>query len=203
MAFKECVACAEDIKVNAKICRFCSADQSDPRYVESQVELGETQSTGEIDLRCIKCWEPLDNPGKFYCSNCLHDPSEPTHPFPIKTLPSRTTTKQSSGIGKFVFLALLLALGVWLFSTYGGDINFGFGSNGRESGTSTNTPDYSNMNGTDADFNLETDNAPSGHYEDVCQWVTKPGGGDSAGMDGNGHVATITVRECRQVWVED
>jgi hypothetical protein len=33
MATKECVACAEEIQSNARMCRFCSVIQDDPRFV--------------------------------------------------------------------------------------------------------------------------------------------------------------------------
>jgi hypothetical protein len=37
--------------------------------------------------------------------------------------------------------------------------------------------------------------APSGHYQTQCRWVRTLGGGEAYGMNGNGHVATITQRE--------
>lgn len=63
MATKECVACAESIQENAKLCRFCSTQQNDRRFAPQPEPAIRTVSSAQYSLNALESQEKV-------CSKC-------------------------------------------------------------------------------------------------------------------------------------
>lgn len=84
MATKECIACAEQIQQNAKLCRYCRTDQNDPNFSppsRADLDRYETEpdriaalpmtgiSSAPIQPTCSNCGAELDA-SQARCSRC-------------------------------------------------------------------------------------------------------------------------------------
>lgn len=79
MNTKICVACAEEIKLDAKLCRFCQTLQNDSRFAEArdQEEVEDDvhpEEGGTWGWACTHCGSK-NRPGRTVCWNC-HQSSE-------------------------------------------------------------------------------------------------------------------------------
>lgn len=209
---KECVACAEQILENAKLCRYCKTDQQNSVYsptsgeseksdIQQNVLTGHRAASRTLGT-CRMCHEEKELLLKHgACYECF-DASEFARPSHSNVIPRKAAPKARASSTKLiaVLLALVASGSLWWATTNGM-----FSSADQQSNRNNSNSSVPSQSGTDADFSLEegSESAPNGYYKDVCQWVTTQSGGDAYGMNGNGQVSTVKVRECRQVWVED
>jgi len=66
---KECVACAERIKVGAKLCRYCDTLQSDERFVAKSRKSSRARTFQE-HRQCLKCQRKLQVDEPAICTSC-------------------------------------------------------------------------------------------------------------------------------------
>lgn len=55
MANKECIACAESINENAKLCRFCNTEQLDERFISGKAALQKANAKATKTNSCPVC----------------------------------------------------------------------------------------------------------------------------------------------------
>jgi hypothetical protein len=66
---KECIACAEDIKTQAKLCRFCGTLQDDKEFLKATTVTKKVNTT-RSNSKCILCSNTLKKNESAVCENC-------------------------------------------------------------------------------------------------------------------------------------
>ena len=66
---KSCVACAELIQPQAKLCRFCGTLQKDPRFAQGPKASQKTKANKSAETVCISCGKP-NSISRKRCAGC-------------------------------------------------------------------------------------------------------------------------------------
>jgi hypothetical protein len=150
--------------------------------------------------KCSNCGREYRADLMAACPGCLDTTStsekfvgKSSRPSAVTSIETTEAQSGSSGGGGRAFIALAVVAAVGVAVVVGL--------------TPESKPQKQNVNQSNSGSGNSNSEKPSGgstgHYETQCRWVTKLGGGDAYGMDENGQVAKIKVRECVEIWVED
>lgn len=92
---KACVACAEEIKARAALCRFCGTKQDDPRFTKHEAEIARNkEKVSDAEL----------------ARNAFPLADVETHEDALAPQPTQTTREKNSKAGRFAIFGVLGAL---------------------------------------------------------------------------------------------
>ena len=70
----KCIACADEIQAEAKLCKHCGTLQNDPRFVEvASLSVSKSLAGKVAKLECLRCQKELKTSENVLCVECIEN----------------------------------------------------------------------------------------------------------------------------------